>query len=179
MGDNNVAIVESVTVVFALELVFPYASTAMNCGQVMEFPEGVGLWALFGSAFVSSTLLPGGSEVLLGYLVQQGEYSRGTLLLVAATGNTLGGMTSWGLGFWLAHRFPAKRGDPKHKKALAYVQRWGSPVLLLSWLPVVGDPLCMAAGWLRINVVTSFLFIALGKTARYAVILWAVESYTG
>lgn len=145
--------------------------------SILEIPEGAGLWALFASAFISSTLLPGGSEVLLGYLAQQGAHSREILLLVATTGNTLGGMTSWGLGYWLAHRFPDKRNDPKHAKALARVQRWGSPILLLSWLPLIGDPLCLAAGWLRINGFAALMFIALGKTLRYAVILWAVESY--
>ena len=58
------------------------------------------LWSLFGSAFVSSTLLPGGSEAVLAFLVSDDTYSPLTLLLVAAVGNTLGGMTSWGLG-WL------------------------------------------------------------------------------
>lgn len=145
----------------------------------MEFSEGTGLWALFASAFVSSTLFPGGSEVVLGYLAQQGEHSRGVLLLVATTGNTLGGMTSWGMGYWLSGRFPGKKDDAKYRAALERVKRWGSPVLLLSWVPLVGDPLCLAAGWLRVNVFAALLFIAIGKTARYAVILWAVQSYVG
>jgi len=133
------------------------------------------LWALFVSAFVSSTLFPGGSEFGLVWLARDEGYSLATLLAVATLGNTLGGMTSWGLGRLLAWRYPAEGlVKPAHRKALARLERHGSPILLLSWLPVIGDPLCVAAGWLRIAWWQSLLFIALGKAARYAVLLWAV-----
>jgi len=131
------------------------------------------LWSLFGSAFLSSTLLPGGSEAVLVYLASDTAYSPLTLLLVAAVGNTLGGMTSWGIGRLIAYKYPA-RGlvKPTHQQAVDRIQRWGSPLLLLSWLPVIGDPLCVAAGWLRIHWLASLLFIGVGKTARYAVLLY-------
>ena len=131
------------------------------------------LWSLFGSAFVSSTLLPGGSEAVLAYLASDDTYSPLTLLLVAAVGNTLGGMTSWGLGRLIAVKYPA-RGlvKPGQRQAVDRIQRWGSPLLLLSWLPVIGDPLCVAAGWLRLSWWSSVLFIGVGKTARYAVLLY-------
>jgi membrane protein YqaA with SNARE-associated domain len=58
----------------------------------------------------------------------------------------------------------------KPLKGLALLQRYGSPVLLLSWVPLIGDPLCVAAGWLRINAALATLFIALGKFARYLII---------
>jgi len=134
------------------------------------------LWALFASAFVSSTLFPGGSEFGLVWLARDEGYSLATLLVAVATlGNTLGGMTSWGLGRLLAWRYPAEGlVKPAHRKALARLERHGSPILLLSWLPVVGDPLCVAAGWLRIAWWQSLLFIAVGKAARYAVLLWVV-----
>ena len=133
------------------------------------------LWALFVSAFVSSTLFPGGSEFGLVWLARDEGYSLATLLAVATLGNTLGGMTSWGLGRLLAWRYAAEGlVKPAHRKALTRLERHGSPILLLSWLPVIGDPLCVAAGWLRIAWWQSLLFIALGKAARYAVLLWAV-----
>ena len=133
------------------------------------------LWALFGSAFVSSTLLPGGSEILLGYLGSDSQYPAWLLLAVATAGNTLGGMTSWGLGWWIRYRFPSRRLDaPRQQQALARISRWGSPALLMSWLPVVGDPLCLVAGWLRIHWLPALVFIAIGKAARYAVILYWV-----
>ena len=131
------------------------------------------LWSLFGSAFISSTLLPGGSEAVLVYLAGDSAHAALTLLSVAAVGNTLGGMTSWGLGWLIALKYPA-RGLVKreHQKAVSRLQRWGSPLLLLSWVPVIGDPLCVAAGWLRLSWWVSLLFIGTGKTARYAVLLY-------
>ena len=134
------------------------------------------LWSLFVSAFLSSTLLPGGSEAILAYLASDATHSLLRLLLVAAVGNTFGGMTSWGVGRLIAIKYSA-RGlvKPAHQKAIERLQHWGSPLLLLSWLPVIGDPLCVAAGWLRIHWLLSLLFIGVGKTARYAVLLYLIE----
>jgi len=81
---------------------------------------------------------------------------------VATLGNTLGGLSSYLIG----RLIPQK----KQLKGLSVMQRWGSPALLLSWVPLIGDPLCVAAGWLRLNVWWSTLFIAVGKFARYWVI---------
>jgi membrane protein YqaA with SNARE-associated domain len=132
------------------------------------------LWGLFLSAFASSTLLPGGSEAVLLLLAVKTAADKALLLSVASLGNTLGGMSTWALGRVIAWRFPARRFAEKEQRAVARIQRWGSPVLLLSWLPLIGDPLCLAAGWLRIHWLPCLLFIAAGKTARYAVILlWA------
>ncbi len=137
-----------------------------------NFAADNGLWALFISAFISSTLLPGGSEALLLWLATQQAHDKWLLLAVAGAGNTLGGMSSWGIGRLIAWRFPARglRGD-KEQRALTRIRRWGSPLLLLSWLPVVGDPLCVAAGWLKLSWWRAALFIALGKIGRYAVLL--------
>jgi membrane protein YqaA with SNARE-associated domain len=134
------------------------------------------LWSLFASALLASTLLPGGSEAVLAYLASDTVYSPLTLLLVAALGNTLGGMTSWGIGRVIAYKYPA-RGlvKPAQQNAVERLQRWGSPLLLLSWLPVIGDPLCVAAGWLRVHWLLSLLFIGVGKTARYAVLLYLLS----
>jgi membrane protein YqaA with SNARE-associated domain len=129
-------------------------------------------WGLFVSAFISSTLFPGGSEVVLGVLAAEQHYDPCLLLAIASLGNTLGALTTWLLGYWLARRFPLEeRLSEKRRRALARVRHWGSPALLLSWLPVVGDPLCFAAGFLRLPFLASLTFIALGKAARYAVIL--------
>lgn len=133
--------------------------------------SGWSLWELFLSAFVSSTLLPGGSEAVLLLLAEQGAADKVLLLAVATAGNTLGGMTTWALGRVLAWRFPARKFMDKEQQAIARIRRWGSPALLLSWVPVIGDPLCLAAGWLRLHWLPSLLFIAAGKAARYAVLL--------
>lgn len=129
------------------------------------------LWGLFLSAFVSSTLLPGGSEAVLLLLAAESTTDKLLLLAVATLGNTLGGMSSWALGRFIVWRFPARQFADKEQQAIARIRRWGSPALLLSWLPVVGDPLCLAAGWLRTHWLPSLLFIAAGKAARYAVLL--------
>ena len=129
------------------------------------------LWGLFLSAFVSSTLLPGGSEAVLLLLAAKSNADKLILLAVATLGNTLGGMSSWALGRFIVWRFPARQLADQHRRAMARLQRWGSPALLLSWLPVIGDPLCLAAGWLRTNWLPSLLFIATGKAGRYAALL--------
>jgi membrane protein YqaA with SNARE-associated domain len=134
--------------------------------------DELSLWGLFLSAFVSSTLFPGGSEVVLGVLAAERHLDAWLLLAIASLGNTLGALTTWLLGYFLARRYPLeKQLSEKRRLALARVRRWGSPVLLMSWLPVVGDPLCFAAGFLRLPFLASLAFIALGKTVRYAVIL--------
>lgn len=130
------------------------------------------LWELFFSALLSSTLLPGGSEALLLYQTANQLAPPLLLLLFATVGNTLGGMLSWLLGRWLVWRFPARTLEQKHQTALHRLQRWGSPTLLFSWLPVVGDPLCLAAGWLRTSWFHSLLFIAAGKGLRYGALIY-------
>jgi membrane protein YqaA with SNARE-associated domain len=135
--------------------------------------EQGGLWGLFFSSFLAATLLPGGSEALLLWLNIQHSYSPLLLLLAATLGNTLGGLSSWGIGRWLRYRFPnAGLHKPRQQQALAWLEKHGSPLLLLSWAPIVGDPLCVAAGWARMPILQSALFIALGKGTRYALLLW-------
>lgn len=132
-----------------------------------------GLAGLFASAFVSSTILPGGSEAVLAVLQYNAAHPPLVLLLVATAGNTLGGMTSWLLGYLVAKRWSAADVlKTEHQRAVNWLEQHGSPLLLLSWLPVIGDPLCVAAGWLRMNVWLSAMFIMIGKAVRYAFILY-------
>jgi len=133
------------------------------------------LWFLFFSAFISSTLFPGGSEAVLAYLVSDAKHPLFLLIIVATVGNTLGAMTSWGIGRLISIRYSVKRlSKAPQQKAVERLQKYGSPVLLLSWLPVIGDPLCVAAGWLRIHWVQSLLFISVGKLLRYIVVVYFV-----
>jgi membrane protein YqaA with SNARE-associated domain len=137
--------------------------------------DNLSLWGLFASSIVSSTLFPGGSEVLLGLLAARHEHDPWLLLAVASLGNTLGAVTTWWLGWLVARGLPPERHlTAARRRALERVRRWGSPGLLLSWLPIVGDPLCFAAGYLRLSFLGSLAFMALGKTARYAALLLAV-----
>jgi len=136
--------------------------------------DDLSLWGLFLSAFVSATLSPGRFRGGTGVLALRHSYDPRVLLGVATLGNLLGGMSTWILGWLLTRRFPLDHPRPAHRRrAVEQVKKWGSPLLLFSWLPVVGDPLCFAAGWLRMNATPSAFFIAAGKAARYAVILFA------
>lgn len=140
-------------------------------------PEHWGLVGLFLSAFVSSTLFPGGSELVLAALNRYAEHPPWVLLATASAGNTLGGMSSWAIGWLIAWRYPARRYLAGRQAAAAnHVRRWGAPVLILSWLPLVGDPLCVAAGWLRIGGFVALFWIALGKVLRYLAVLVLTQS---
>lgn len=137
--------------------------------------EEFSLFGLFVSALISSTLLPGGSEVVLLYLATQTAENHWILWFTATLGNSLGGISTWILGWWLACRFPSKALDEKkHTRALTQIRRWGSPGLLLSWLPVIGDPLCFVAGWLKLSFIYCALFIVIGKATRYGLLLLGV-----
>lgn len=141
--------------------------------------EDYSLLGLFFSAFLSSTVLPGSSEVLLIALATQGDLPFWDLLTVATAGNTLGGMSSWVLGWVIALRYPlTELSKSAHRRAVERVRQWGSPILLFSWVPVIGDPLCVAAGWLRMSWIGALLFIAVGKALRYWVLLALLPSGT-
>jgi len=131
------------------------------------------LWGLFASAFISSTIAPGGSEAVLAYMVAKGLYTNQTLLITATIGNTLGALTTWGLGLLAAKKFPvAALLSPKQQQALAIIERRGVWVLFFSWLPVIGDVLCFAGGWLKLPFITACIIILSGKFTRYAMIVW-------
>ncbi len=141
----------------------------------MDF-NSLGVFGLFASAFISSTLAPGGSEAVLAYLVKQAQTPAAVLLIAATLGNTLGAMTTWWMGLWAAKRYPIENvQDEKRRKAIQSVRRYGAPILLLSWLPVVGDGFCFAAGWLRLSFIASLSAIALGKLGRYAAIVYLLS----
>jgi len=131
------------------------------------------LSGLFISALISSTIAPGGSEAVLAYMVSAAHYPVAQLLIVATLGNTLGAMTTWGLGVLAAKKLPASVLLPeKRQKALAFVRKRGLWTLFFSWLPVIGDALCFAGGWLNLPWLPACLVILLGKLGRYAAIAW-------
>lgn len=136
--------------------------------------ESYGIWGLFTSAFISSTIAPGGSEVVLAYLVNTQQYVVTHLVAVATIGNTLGALTTWWLGFWAAQKYPAESVlTERQRQALSTVRQWGRWALLFSWLPIVGDGLCFAAGWLKVSWFSSLLAIFFGKALRYIAVAYA------
>lgn len=130
--------------------------------------ESASLWTLFLSSFLAATLLPGGSEVILFAVLKAHPTLHWPALAVATAGNTIGGMSSYLVG-----RLIPQRGEPKR---LSAVRQYGSPILLLSWVPVVGDAFCVASGWLRLNAWAAAAFMAAGKFARYVVIAYAAAA---
>nr|WP_255606628.1 YqaA family protein [Pantoea sp. DY-5] len=125
--------------------------------------------SLFGSSFLSATLLLGSSEAVLVALLIAQKGSVYGLLLAASVGNTLGGLTNILLG----RLMPPKGQGRWHDTAMTWLHRLGPAALIFSWLPVVGDLLCVLAGWLRFAWLPSVLFLAIGKTLRYIVIATA------
>ncbi len=133
---------------------------------------------LFLTAFLAATLVPFSSEALLVAMQVSGGFPVAGLLAAASLGNTLGAVANWGLGrFCLQWRdrnwFPVKRRELD--RASAWFNRYGIWSLLLAWVPVIGDPITLAAGVLRTRFLPFLLLVAISKTGRYAVLLGAVE----
>ncbi len=131
------------------------------------------LLGLFLAAFVAATLIPAQSEAVLVALILQGLHPVWLLLGVATLGNVLGSVINWGLGRWMM-RHAGRRWCPASPGALerasAWYQRWGWPSLLASWVPVMGDPLTLAAGMLREPLWRFPAIVTLAKGGRYLVL---------
>ncbi|MDD2928342.1 MAG: DedA family protein [Sideroxydans sp.] len=117
------------------------------------------LWGLFISSLLAATLLPGGSEAVLFGVLKLHPELFWPALLVGTLGNTLGGMISFGMGWLLP--------QTQQLKHVEKVRKHGTPALLFAWAPLIGDALCLAAGWLRLNPWHAAMFMLLGKFARY------------
>ena len=133
-------------------------------------------WLLFSSAFISSTLFPGGSEVLFVYYLKQQLSLKWGFLFVAIMGNSLGSIVTYLLGSYI--HFGQEKAAEKYPKTLLFCKKWGNIALLLSWLPVIGDVICLFAGWLKLPKTAAFINIIIGKSVRYLfllgiVVLWS------
>ncbi len=139
----------------------------------------LGLWGLFASALLSATVLPGSSEVVMVGLITAYPHLSGPAFAVALAGNVLGSALTFGMG-WAGRQGYQRFQGVQHRVPLAHARidqllRHGPPALLLAFLPLVGDALVLAAGWLRLPFVPSMLWIALGKALRYALLLAALH----
>lgn len=126
-----------------------------------------GLSTVFVVAFVSATLLPLGSEPAVLGLIKLNPELFWPAIVVATVGNTLGGAVSWWMGYGAHRMMDRYRGSSTHVRAIDWLQRFGPKACLLSWLPVVGDPLCAVAGWLQLPFWPCTLYMAIGKFLRY------------
>jgi membrane protein YqaA with SNARE-associated domain len=134
---------------------------------------------LFVAAFVAATLLPAQSETVLVGL-QLAGYDPLWLVIVASVGNVLGSVVNWWLGRQVV-RFSDRRWFPVKPAALARAQTWyarhGKWSLLLSWMPVIGDPLTLAAGVMREPLPVFVVLVAIAKVGRYAVLAFLTSQY--
>jgi membrane protein YqaA with SNARE-associated domain len=159
--------------------------------------ETASLASLFLSSLLAATLLPGGSEAVLFAVLKSYPDALWPALGVATLGNTVGGMISFGMGWLLpqtqqlkhVEKVRLRHGGTESSGAggaashplpqtadfvsnVSRVRRYGPPALLLAWVPLIGDALCLAAGWLRLNPWQAALYMAIGKFARY----WLIAS---
>lgn len=140
------------------------------------------LSALFGSALIAATLVPAQSEAVLVALILNSDWPVWLLLAIATTGNILGSTINWLVGRFLCQFrdrswFPV-RGDRLERSTYWY-HRWGHWSLLLSWLPIVGDPLTLVAGLLHEPLWRFLGIVTLAKAGRYSVLAWATLTLAG
>jgi membrane protein YqaA with SNARE-associated domain len=139
-------------------------------------------FGLFLSALGAATLLPLQSESVLVALLLSQTYSPWALLVVASVGNVLGSLVNWLLGRYLEH-FRQRRWFPVSEARLQQAQHWyaryGRWSLLLSWVPVIGDPLTLVAGIMRERLWVFLLIVTLAKTGRYALLAALTVGWVG
>jgi membrane protein YqaA with SNARE-associated domain len=121
------------------------------------------LFALFAASFVAATLFPLPSEAALFAYVKAHPEHVALGVAIATVGNTMGGMTTYLIGRLLPNR-------QMDSRAIRVLHRWGAPATFFAWLPLVGDALAAAAGWLRVNWLAALAFMAAGRLSRYIVV---------
>ncbi|NRA84276.1 MAG: DedA family protein [Gammaproteobacteria bacterium] len=127
------------------------------------------LLGLFVASFLAATLLPGGSEALLLLMVEQQPQQIVLLVIVASVGNSFGSISSYGLGYVGRVKFSQAQFSSRSAKL---IERFGHWVLLLSWLPLIGDILCVMAGYFKLAIAPSVILITIGKTLRYILLVY-------
>lgn len=132
-------------------------------------------FGLFGAAFLAATILPAQSEAVLTMMILAERYPLAALIGIASLGNVLGSVVNWGLGRGIEH-YRDRRWFPvspeKLEKAEGWYRRYGKWSLLASWVPVVGDPLTVVAGVLKVPLLTFIALVTIAKAGRYLVLAW-------
>ena len=140
------------------------------------------LLGLFASAFLAATILPFSSEAVLAALTVTDGANLLLLWAVASTGNVLGSLVNWLLGRFCLH-WQDRRWFPVKPPELARAQRWfaryGQWSLLFAWVPIVGDPLTVAAGLMRVRLGWFLVLVGIGKGSRYAAVILLADRALG
>ena len=134
--------------------------------------------SLFTISFLAATILPFSSELTLAGLIATSNYDNLLLLIVASFGNVLGSVVNWVLGFYSRNLstkkwFPFK--DEQIEKSSRWFNKFGRWSLLFAWVPIIGDPLTLAAGLLRVRFVEFLILVTIGKVSRYVVIFYLLS----
>ena len=143
-------------------------------------PETLNLLGLFLSAFLAATLIPAQSELGLGYLILYTDYSVVMLIMIASFGNTCGAIINWIIGRGIANsvmRLEKIQQSSNYSKITFWYQRFGQWTLLLSWVPIVGDPITIIAGTLKMPFKNFLFIVALAKTTRYLVVAYLTKEF--
>lgn len=138
----------------------------------MEYLAELGYLGLFIAAFLAATILPLGSELLLGTLLLA-DLSVSALIATATLGNVLGSLTNYALGYWAsmgAIQKWLKLSPAQFQQAEQRFQKYGLASLCFAWVPVIGDPLTVLAGVLRIPLLWFLVLVSIGKLTRYVVV---------
>ncbi len=142
----------------------------------MTYFTELGHLGLFLSAFLAATILPLSSEVVLTSLLLHDD-SAITLVATATLGNVLGSLTNYALGYWAGFHVIKKwlrMSSQELEKAESRFRKYGLWSLCLAWVPIIGDPLTVIAGVLRVPLLWFVLLVTLGKSIRYIVLAWMV-----
>jgi membrane protein YqaA with SNARE-associated domain len=149
--------------------------------MVHDWLNQPGYTALFALSFLASTLLPLGSEWLLVLMLVKG-YEPLTAVATATAGNYLGAVTTWLIGMyggrWVIENV-LRVSPEQEERARSHYRRYGAFSLFFSWVPLIGDPLCMVGGMMRINFGLFSVLVASGKLLRYAVTAWITLRIAG
>ena len=133
--------------------------------------------SLFGISFLAATILPFSSELSLAGLISTSNFNNSLLLIAASLGNILGSVVNWFIGFY-SRNFTSKKWFPFNEMKIVRSSKWfekfGKWSLLFAWVPILGDPLTLVAGLLRVRFLDFIILVAIGKVSRYLVILFLI-----
>jgi membrane protein YqaA with SNARE-associated domain len=134
--------------------------------------------SLFVISFLAATILPFSSELTLAGLIATSNYDNLLLLIVASIGNTLGSVVNWALGFY-SRNLTTKKWFPFKETQIERSSKWfskfGKFSLLFAWVPIIGDPLTLVAGLLRVRFLDFLILVMIGKISRYLVIFYLLS----